>query len=133
MFGDIAQTLAESLGISWGKQRRANRLAKVGSLPCGLRVVYGDEPGLSPDWRNGVARLRPGLLMFTPNSKGSECAIVLSAVDEHHTRQPTSKEIWRSVNPDSTIIGVSTLTARLEWAFAKRQLDWVLSEVEPRP
>ena len=107
--------------------RSADRLQSEGAVRSGLRILDGIVPGerLCAEWRHGTARLAPGLIQLDGIS------VQVRAVDATAIRQPTFRETWSSVDPDSRIVRVQTESATLEWAIPERQFDWAIHEATP--
>lgn len=45
---------------------RAERYARDNKIECGLRVVEGEQAGLTSRWTHGLATLEPGAIVLTP-------------------------------------------------------------------
>ena len=117
--------------------RRQARLQESGQTESGFRVVGGQQQGLSPRWRHGVARLAPGLIEFRPGLGGGIrlprpgqqwLSIRVTHVNRAPERTVGLMESW-SVSPVACILLVTTPTGMLEWAVSAPQRDWALTTV----
>jgi hypothetical protein len=127
----LGELLGDLLGVIFGEGvrqallgRRANRQARNNSVECSMRATDGDEAALPREWRQGLAILSPGQMVFSSN--GPTRTIVVTAVEVDHPRELTRKE---KVRRGSVVIGLRTATAELEWAVPEDRLGWALSKL----
>ena len=118
-------------------RRRSRRLAQVSRIESSLRVLHGDQAGLTPSWRGGVATLRRNEIHFVGTVGGLRfmhrrpIRIPFELVDRTWQRVPSLRE-QLVVDPNAQVIRLVTGSAILEWAIPSVQVDWVLERLEPR-
>jgi hypothetical protein len=116
-------------------QRRIERHRARGEAECALRVLEGEQVGLSTRWRHGRSRLTPKHISHTPylwqlrlpNLLVDSIEIDVVSLDPSPTR-PALRQAW-SVNPGLQVVGIQTATATLAWALPRGQVDWAISRV----
>jgi hypothetical protein len=99
--------------------RADRRFRKSGRVLCGLRVIDGNQPGLSGRWRLGVASPSPGRLDFRPRwwRVRGECSPIEVFAVHGPPRVPAGDEILKL---PGTVVQIQTPTATLEWALDAR-------------
>jgi hypothetical protein len=111
---------AAGAGIERVANMRANRrFRKSGRVQCGLRVIDGNQPGLSGRWRVGVASFSPRSLDFRRRWRRvlGECPPIEVIAVHGPPRAPSGDEILKL---PGSIVQIQTPTATLEWALHDR-------------
>lgn len=102
--------------------RKARRLRREEQVECTLRVVEGQQSGLSPRWGRGTATLSERMIDM------GWALVEVARADLSSVRSPTSKESW-SINPRMKLVRLESATAVIEWAVPEKQLDWAVGQV----
>lgn len=114
---------------------RIERYRAHGEAECTLRVLDGEQAGLSNRWRHGRFRLTAGHISHAAylwqirlaNPLVDSIEIEVVSLDPAPTR-PALRQAW-SVNPGLHVVAIQTATAALAWALPRGQVDWALSRV----
>ncbi len=126
MLGDLAGGLLGALlGGSLSDKlvdRKDRRLRREEQVECALRVVEGQQPGLSSRWGRGTATLSEGLIDM------GWAWVEVATAHLSSVRSPTAKESW-SINPRMKIVRLESATAVIEWAVPEKQVDWAVGQV----
>jgi hypothetical protein len=121
--------LANAAGFGIGRavtMRADHRFRKSGRVQCALRVIEGDQPGLSSRWRLGVASVYPRRLNFRRRWRrvlGEDPPIKVLAVHGPpraplgSPRSPFGDEILKL---PGSVVRIQTPSAMLEWALHSR-------------
>lgn len=134
LFGDaVGDAIRLSIGESL-RRRRADRQLANSRVECSLRVVSGEQAGLTHRWRSGTAELMEGCMSFRRRlPPGGPVTVEVVAVSRGNQRQPHGGESWFAVSGQCRIVEVTTPTAVLEWAVLDRHLHWAIERVsKPR-
>jgi hypothetical protein len=118
--------------VEWGLTNAANagigsvtnmhadrRFRKSGRVRCGLRVIDGNQPGLSGRWQVGVASFSARRLEFRRRwwRVLGECPPIEVGAVHGPPRAPSSDEILKL---PGSVVQIQTPTATLEWALHVR-------------
>lgn len=107
----IASWVGGRLGMTFVRRKRA-KAAQRGVFVCGLRVISGNQPGLSGEWLVGEWAIRSGRLSMEK--------VVVPIVETVAGSRRLAK-LNEIVGVDDTIIvTVRTETAVLEWSMLSR-------------
>jgi hypothetical protein len=126
MAGDFADPvewgLANAAGAGLGRaasMRADRRFRKSGRVRCGLRVIDGNQPGLSGRWRVGVASFSPRRLHFLRRWRRvlGGCPPIEVVAVHGPPRVPSGNEILKL---PGSIVRIQTTTATLEWSLPDR-------------
>ena len=114
--------LASAAGAGIGRvanMRADRRFRKSGRVQCGLRVIEGNQPGLSGRWRVGLASFSPRRLDFRRRwwHGLGECPPIEVIAVHGPPRAPSGEEILKL---PGSIVQIQTPIATLEWAFHER-------------
>ena len=121
---------AARAGLGRAAIMRANRrFKKSGRVQCGLRVIEGDQPGLSSRWRVGVASFLPGRLHFLRRWRVvlGGCPPIEVVAVHGPPRAPSGGEILKL---PGSIVQIQTSTATLEWALHERYRSAVIARLK---
>jgi hypothetical protein len=127
---DWGVTTAAGAGIERAVQARADlRFRKSGRIPCGVRVLDGNQPGLSGRWRVGVASVSHRRLDFRRRwwRALGECPPIEVFAVHGPPRGRSSDEVLKL---PGSIVQVQTSTATLEWALNERYQSAVFARLE---
>lgn len=128
MLSFLAELLLDPSGLFDGlrdgrRERRIRQRALAAGIPCTLRVIDGDHPGLRRRWARGAARVPPGALIFEPNSRWRPRKTI-------PVRSATLQQPWdiprrtpRAVGPQPRRIVLTTAQSTLEWLVSEEQLE----------
>jgi len=131
--------LANAAGFGIGRvttMRADRRFRKSGRVQCGLRIIDGNQPGLSGRWRLGVAYVSPRRLDFRRRwwRVLGECPpIEVLAVHGPprapcgSPRAPFGDEILKL---PGSIVQIQTPAAVLEWALRDRYQSAAFARLE---
>jgi hypothetical protein len=111
---------AAQAGIGHVVNMRADRtFKKSGRARCGLRVIDGNQPGLSGRWRVGVASFSARRLTFRRRGWRllGECPPIQVVAIQGPARALAGDEVLKLPGGDVQIL---TPTATLEWALRDR-------------
>jgi hypothetical protein len=111
---------AARAGIGRAANMRADRkFRKSGRAQCGLRVIDGNQPGLSGRWRVGVASFSARRLTFRRRWRRilGECPPVEVLAINGPARAPAGNEVLKL---PGSVVQILTPTATLEWALRDR-------------
>jgi hypothetical protein len=99
--------------------RADRRFGKSGRIQCGLRVIDGNQPGLTGRWRVGTASVSRRRLNFRRRWGGvlGEWPPIEVFAVHGPPRVPFGHEILKL---PGSIVRIQTPTATLEWAFHDR-------------
>ncbi len=127
-FDPIADGLLEG-GINAAIGAHHRRLARKGRVPCSLRVITGNQAGLSKRWQQGVAALSAGRLGFRRRWRRAftSCPPVEVVAVRGPTRMPTANEVFKVPGP---IVQIETPSAVLECGVLSGYLRVVLDLLE---
>lgn len=120
--GLIATSFGFALGGAGMRRAKAWNLARSGRYEIGIRVLSGEQSGLTSGWTHGVATANAGQILFSPSMnnrsklRGSVVHIEPTSVESYAFRRKTGPEEALSVMPGSYRITVSTRTAELDVA-----------------
>jgi hypothetical protein len=116
-----------------------NPHAQRWNLDAGLRVLTGEQQGLSRRWRHGRAVLEPGSITLRPCRWGlrifpmAPVVVSVVAIDTNTARRSGWRSAW-SVSPGARLVEVTTTTgATLQLAATPMASDEVLQVLAPRP
>lgn len=134
--GYVVDEMMSSSSSGWWHRRRGRILQRDGELDCLLRVIDGEQPGLTRKWSHGRARLALGRIDFIPRSRDQREAVAIEVL-----RVP--RNAWREVGFRESMttqqlvavkwVGtVRTPTAVLDWGIPERQRTWAAQLVDPR-
>ena len=124
---------AASYGIARVAAMRADRrFRKSGRVKCGLRIIDGDQPGLSGRWRVGMAFLSPRRLDFRRLGWRvlGQCPPIEVIAVHGPPRAPVGDEILKL---PGSVVQVQTSAAVLEWALSERYHSAVLVRLRVDP
>jgi hypothetical protein len=111
---------AAQAGIGRAANMRADRqFRKSGRAWCGLRVIDGNQPGLSGRWRVGVASFSSRRLTFRRRwaRLRGECPPIKVVAIHGPARPPAGDE---ALKLPGSVVQILTPTATLEWAIRDR-------------
>jgi hypothetical protein len=111
--------LANAAGAGIGRVANMHadrRFRKSGRVRCGLRVIDGNQPGLSGRWRVGVASFSARRLDFRRRGWRvfGECPPIEVVAVHGPPRAPFGDEILKL---PGRVVQIQTPTATLEWAL----------------
>jgi len=123
-FDPIADGLLQG-GIDAALGAHHRRLARRGRVPCSLRVISGNQAGLSRRWQQGVAALSAGRLRFRRRwwRAFTSCPPVEVVAVRGPVRGPSANEIFKVPGP---IVQIQTPTAVLECGILNGYLQTAL-------
>jgi len=109
--------------------RADRRFRKSGRVQCGLRVIDGNQPGLSGRWRLGVASVSPRRLDFRRRwwRVLGECPPIEVFAVHGPPRAPFGDEILKL---PGSVVQIQTPTATLEWALHDRYQSAAFARLE---
>lgn len=95
------------------------RFRKSGRIRCGLRVIGGNQPGLSARWRVGVGFFSGRRLNFRYRWRHvlGECPPIEVVAVHGPPRLPTGNEVLKL---PGSVVRIRTPTATLEWSAHDR-------------
>lgn len=108
--------------------RADRRFRKSGRARCGLRVLEGNQPGLSGRWRVGVASFSARRLNFRPRWRRvlGKCPPIEVVTVNGPPRALSGNEILKL---PGSVVQVQTPTATLEWALGDRYQSAVVARL----
>ena len=121
---------AAGWGIGRVARMRADRLfRKSGRVQCGLRVIGGNQPGLSRRWRLGVASVSPRRLDFRRRwwRVLGECPPIEVLAIDRPPRALTRDEILKL---PGSVVQIQTPAAVLEWSLGDRYQSAVFARLK---
>lgn len=124
--------LANAAGAGIGRaanMRADRRFRKSGRVKCGLRVVEGNQLGLSGRWRVGVASVSRRRLGFHRRwwRVLGECPPIKVLAVHGPPRAPSGDEILKL---PGSVVRIQTPTATLEWALHDRCQSAAVARLE---
>ena len=136
MAGDFADPvewgLANAARAGLGRAaivRADRRFRKSGRVRCGLRVIDGNQPGLSGRWRVGVASFLPRRLHFLRRWRRvlGGCPPIEVVAVPGPPRAPSGREVLKL---PGSIVQIQTPAATLECALPDRYRPAVLARLK---
>jgi hypothetical protein len=114
----LANTARAGIGRA-AKMHADRRFRTSGRARCGLRVIDGNQPGLSGRWRVGVASFSARRLTFRRRwwRVLGPCPPIEIVAIHGPPRAPASNEVLKL---PGGVVQILTPTATLEWAFRDR-------------
>jgi hypothetical protein len=118
-------------------ERRLRKLQTESKTECGMRVIEGNQEGLSRRWRHGTAQVNNKRLAFRPGLPGGIrlarpgqrwLTLDVLEVSRARERQAGGTESW-AVGPQIRIVEVRTPTALIELAVTPEHRDWLLARL----
>lgn len=122
----IFGALGARLGYLWAQAFKRSRLG-TDEVFCGIRVMSGEQPGLSVKWAHARARISPARIDFGKNRKVS---VEVRAIRIDHQRVPRGRELW-NVSADCQIVPIVTDTAVLELALSPHDSERAIGRLKP--
>jgi hypothetical protein len=124
--------LANAAGAGIGRvamMHADRRFRKSGRVRCGLRVIDGNQPGLSGRWRVGVASFSVRRLEFLRRwwRVLGECPPIEVIAVHGPSRAPSGDEILKL---PGSIVQIQTPTATLEWALHVRYQSAAVAQLK---
>jgi hypothetical protein len=124
--------LANAAGAGIGRvamMHADRRVKKSGRVRCGLRVIDGNQPGLSGRWRVGVASFSVRRLEFLRRwwRVLGECPPIEVIAVHGPSRAPSGDEILKL---PGSIVRIQTPTATLEWALHVRYQSTAVAQLK---
>lgn len=126
--------LLASLTLGCWRRHQARILQRDGKVNCMLRVIDGEQPGLSDRWTRGRAQLEPGQLLFTPQRRRDAVRVEVVRIPRNRWRTVGAAE-WLKFQALARVDHIGTAespTARLEWAVTEAQRRWMAQTLDPR-
>jgi hypothetical protein len=119
--------------LGWWPRHQARILQRAGKVDCMLRVVDGEQPGLSDSWTRGRAQLEPGQLQFTARRRHDTMQIQVVRIPQNEWRKVGAAESlkYQALLRAGHIGTAESPTARLEWAVMEAQRRWTAQTLDP--
>lgn len=117
----------------------ADGRATPDAIPSALRIVRGEQPGLTGSWRHGVATVSSGRIQLRRNLWQFRFANPFAtAIDiqvegtssERDEPAPSERAMdWWSVDSGLSVVTLMTSSATLYWALPEESVELALSRL----